>query len=73
MHYALPETRKHMVAQGPFDVPSVVKHAHAAGKPFPLARSGATAVAGRCRFTVSTPLSKSPGAQRLKLKYDEVV
>jgi hypothetical protein len=42
--YKAPALKKSTkVEQGPFAMPAVIKHAHANGQPFPLARSGATA------------------------------
>ena len=44
IEFELPDKRDDMVPQGPFEMPMIVKHAHENGKPFPLGRSGATAV-----------------------------
>jgi len=45
--YELPPARKDMVPQGPFEMPLIVKNEHAQGKPFPIGRSGASAVVTR--------------------------
>lgn len=42
--YELPDARDDMVPQGPFEMPLIIKNAHKDGTPFPLGRSGATAV-----------------------------
>ena len=44
IEYELPDERDDMVPQGPFEMPLIVKNEHKNGKPFPLGRSGATAV-----------------------------
>ena len=44
IEYELAPERKDMVPQGPFEMPLIVKNEHAQGKPFPLGRSGASAV-----------------------------
>lgn len=44
IEFERPDKRDDMVPQGPFEMPMIVKHAHENGKPFPLGRSGATAV-----------------------------
>jgi len=44
IEFERPDERDDMVPQGPFEMPMIVKHAHENGKPFPLGRSGATAV-----------------------------
>ncbi|MDA9766650.1 hypothetical protein N9D08_01365, partial [bacterium] len=44
IEYELPDKRDDMVPQGPFEMPLIVKNEHKNGKPFPLGRSGATAV-----------------------------